>query len=81
MIEWMKNRYLKLPHLHLQTVKIAYNEQMEKKRKERDEDKYGEYRKCDFIHGSAAEIEREWCAAEKVLSPASSPFQHPSNFA
>jgi hypothetical protein len=52
------------------TVKIAYKEQMEKKRKERDEDIYGEYRKCDFILGSAAEIERVWSAAEKVLSPA-----------
>jgi hypothetical protein len=50
------------------TVKIAYKEQMEKKRKERDEDKYGD--KCDFILGSAAEIERVWSAAEKVLSPA-----------
>jgi hypothetical protein len=52
------------------TVKIAYKEQMEKKRKEQDEDKYGEYRKCDFILGSAAVIERVWSAAEKVLSPA-----------
>jgi hypothetical protein len=52
------------------TVMIAYKEQMEKNRKERDEDKYGEYRKCDFIRGSAAEIERVWSAAEKVLSPA-----------
>jgi hypothetical protein len=52
------------------TVKIAYKEQMEKKRKERDEDIYGEYRKCDFILGSAAEIERVWSAAEKVRSPA-----------
>jgi hypothetical protein len=61
------------------TVKIAYKEQMEKKRKEREEDKYGEYRKCDFILGSAAEIERVWSAAEK--GPKSSPFQHPSIFA
>jgi hypothetical protein len=29
---------------------------MEKKRKERGEDKYGEYLKCDFIVGSAAKI-------------------------
>jgi hypothetical protein len=43
---------------------------MEKKRKERDEDKYGEYRKCDLIHGSAAEIARVWSATEKVLSSA-----------
>jgi hypothetical protein len=51
-------------------LKIAYKEQMEKNRKERDEGKYGEYRKCDFIHDSSPEIERVWSAAEKVLSPA-----------
>jgi hypothetical protein len=35
------------------------------RRKGRSETKtnYGEYRKCDFIHGSAAEIERVWSAA------------------
>jgi hypothetical protein len=35
-----------------------------------DRDTMGEYRKCDFILGSAAEIERVWSAAEKVLRPA-----------
>jgi hypothetical protein len=37
---------------------------MEKKRKENVEDKYGEFRKCDFILDGAAMIDPVWSAAE-----------------
>jgi hypothetical protein len=39
------------------------------KAKQRDKIKYGEYRNCDFILGSGAEIDRVWSAAEKILIP------------
>lgn len=49
-------------------LQIAYNERIDKKRKERADEQYGDYRNCDFILGSAAEIERVWSAAEKILT-------------
>jgi hypothetical protein len=48
----------------------AYIGEIHKKRKERAEERYGEYHKADFILGSAAEIERVWSSAEKILTPA-----------
>jgi hypothetical protein len=54
----------------LDALQIAYEKQITKKRKARDDDKYGEYRNCDFMLESGAEIERVWSSVEKVLSPA-----------
>jgi hypothetical protein len=55
---------------HPETMIIAYEKQIDKKRKERDDEKYGEYRSSDLILCSCTEIERVWSAAEKVLTPA-----------
>jgi hypothetical protein len=50
-------------------LRMEYEKQIERKRKQMDAIKYGEYRNCDFILGSGAEIERVWSAAEKNLIP------------
>jgi hypothetical protein len=57
-------------HVPPEALRLEYEKQIERKRKQRDEIKYGEYRICDFILGSGAEIERVWSAAEKFLIPA-----------
>jgi hypothetical protein len=57
-------------HVTPEALCLEYEKQIERKRKQRDEIKYGEYRNCDFILGSGAEIERVWSAAEKFLIPA-----------
>jgi hypothetical protein len=57
------------PSIH-EGPKSAYIGEIHKKRKERAEERYGEYHKADFILGSAAEIERVWSSAEKILTPA-----------
>jgi hypothetical protein len=66
-------------HVPPEDLRIEYEKQKEGKRKQRDEIKYGEYRNCDFIMDSGAEIERVWSAAEKILNPC--PLQHSSSFA
>jgi hypothetical protein len=48
----------------------AYIGEIHKKRKERAEEGNDEFHKADFILGSAAEIERVWSSAEKILTPA-----------
>jgi hypothetical protein len=57
-------------HVPPEALRMKYQKQIDRKRKQRDEIKYGEYRNCDFILGSGAEIERVWSAAEKILVPA-----------
>jgi hypothetical protein len=51
-------------HVPPEALRLEYDKQMERKRKQRDEIKYGEHRNCDFILGGGAEIERVWSAAE-----------------
>jgi phosphoenolpyruvate synthase/pyruvate phosphate dikinase len=50
-------------------ARSVYNAEIYKK-KERAEERYGDYHKADFVLGSAAEIERVWSSAEKILTPA-----------
>jgi hypothetical protein len=62
---------MRLMHMYLRKIlHMEYEKQIERKRKQRDEIKYGEYRNCDFILGTGAEIERVWSAAEMILVPA-----------
>jgi hypothetical protein len=51
-------------------ARSVYNVEIYKKRKERAEERYGDYHKADFVPGSAAEIERVWSSAEIFLQPA-----------
>ena len=53
---------------NLKSLQSTYEKHMNRKRKEREEEKYGQHINCDFILGSAAEIERVWSAAERVLT-------------
>jgi hypothetical protein len=56
-------------HVPPEALRLEYEKQIERKRKQGKEIKCGEYRNCDFISGSGAEIERVWSAAEKFLIP------------
>jgi hypothetical protein len=66
-------------HVPPEELHMEYEKQIERKSKQRDEIKYGEYRNCDFNLCSGAEIERVWFAAEKILIPC--PLQHSSSSA